>query len=188
MNWPALTLDVGLAVRARFPAESAPPRRGRSIAGDAVATASLSSDDRPAVHSKPQRRRARETDPEPAVQAASAGTHAAADRSSHRNPPGSITLDYLDLYGLKPSVERVKDRHRGRVASPRVLKPGEERIVDFLLSCDCSHSGALCGPAERTARSRTRESPATSVSTPRTSSPATELLDVGLRVSRPPTT
>jgi putative protease len=52
--------------------------------------------------------------------------------------PASITLDYLDLYGLKPSIERV--RAAGllpRVASPRVLKPGEERIVDFLLSCDC---------------------------------------------------
>ena len=52
--------------------------------------------------------------------------------------PASITLDYLDLYGLKPSLERVRaagiDR---RVASPRVLKPGEERIVEFLLSCDC---------------------------------------------------
>ena len=52
--------------------------------------------------------------------------------------PASITLDYLDLYGLKPSLERV--RAAGlcpRVASPRILKPGEERVVDFLLSCDC---------------------------------------------------
>ncbi len=52
--------------------------------------------------------------------------------------PRRITLDYLDLYGLRPSLERV--RAAGllpRVASPRVLKPGEERIVDFLLSCDC---------------------------------------------------
>ena len=52
--------------------------------------------------------------------------------------PDSITLDYLDLYGLKPSLERVRAAGlRARVASPRVLKPGEERIVDFLLSCDC---------------------------------------------------
>ena len=34
--------------------------------------------------------------------------------------PASITLDYLDLYGLKPSVERVKAaRIEARVASPR---------------------------------------------------------------------
>jgi putative protease len=52
--------------------------------------------------------------------------------------PASITLDYLDLYGLKPSLERVRAAGiQERVASPRVLKPGEERIVDFLLSCDC---------------------------------------------------
>jgi putative protease len=52
--------------------------------------------------------------------------------------PATITLDYLDLYGLKPSLDRV--RAAGlfpRVAAPRVLKPGEERIVDFLLSCGC---------------------------------------------------
>jgi putative protease len=53
--------------------------------------------------------------------------------------PASITLDYLDLYGLRPSLERVKVAGiEARVASPRVLKPGEERIVDFLLRCDCS--------------------------------------------------
>ena len=53
--------------------------------------------------------------------------------------PAGITLDYLDLYGLKPSLERVRTAGiQARVASPRVLKPGEERVVDFLLSCDCS--------------------------------------------------
>ena len=52
--------------------------------------------------------------------------------------PASITLDYLDLYGLKPSIERVRDAGIAvRVASPRVLKPGEEKIVDFLVGCDC---------------------------------------------------
>jgi putative protease len=52
--------------------------------------------------------------------------------------PGSITLDYLDLYGLKPSVERVKASGIAvRVAGPRVFKPGEEGIVDFLLRLDC---------------------------------------------------
>jgi putative protease len=52
--------------------------------------------------------------------------------------PASITLDYLDLYGLKPSLDRIRSAGLApRVASPRVLKPGEERIVDFLLSCEC---------------------------------------------------
>jgi putative protease len=52
--------------------------------------------------------------------------------------PASITLDYLDLYGLRPSIERVRAAGIAvRVASPRVLKPGEEKIVDFLLGCDC---------------------------------------------------
>jgi putative protease len=52
--------------------------------------------------------------------------------------PSSITLDYLDLYGLRPSLERIRVAGlQPRVASPRVLKPGEERIADFLVSCDC---------------------------------------------------
>jgi U32 family peptidase len=52
--------------------------------------------------------------------------------------PASITLDYLDLYGLKPSVERVKASGIAvRVASPRVLKPGEVRILNFLLGLEC---------------------------------------------------
>src|SRR6185436_17338680 len=50
----------------------------------------------------------------------------------------SITLDYLDFYGLRPSLERVKAAGiEARIASPRVLKPGEERIANFLLSCEC---------------------------------------------------
>jgi putative protease len=52
--------------------------------------------------------------------------------------PASITLDYLDLYGLRPSLDRVKAAGiEARVASPRVLKPGEQRIADFLLRCEC---------------------------------------------------
>jgi U32 family peptidase len=52
--------------------------------------------------------------------------------------PATITLDYLDLYGLRPSLERIRAANLApRIASPRVLKPGEERIADFLLSCDC---------------------------------------------------
>jgi putative protease len=50
----------------------------------------------------------------------------------------SVTLDYLDLYGLRPSVERVKAAGMAvRVASPRVLKPGEGRIAQFLVSLEC---------------------------------------------------
>ena len=52
--------------------------------------------------------------------------------------PASITLDYLDLYGLRPSIERVKSSGiPARVASPRVLKPGEARILNFLIDLDC---------------------------------------------------
>ena len=53
--------------------------------------------------------------------------------------PASITLDYLDLYGLRPSVERIKEADiAARVASPRILKPGEHRITNFLRSLDCT--------------------------------------------------
>jgi putative protease len=52
--------------------------------------------------------------------------------------PSSITLDYLDLYGLRPAVERVKSAGiTARVASPRVLKPEEQRIVRFLVDLNC---------------------------------------------------
>jgi len=48
--------------------------------------------------------------------------------------PDSITLDYLELYGLRPAVERVQMAGIAvRVASPRVLKPDEQKIVNFLL-------------------------------------------------------
>ncbi len=53
-------------------------------------------------------------------------------------PVSTITLDYLDLYGLRPSVERLQRAGRSvRVASPRILKPGESRIAQFLLSLNC---------------------------------------------------
>jgi putative protease len=52
--------------------------------------------------------------------------------------PASITLDYLELYGLRPAVERVIESGiEARVASPRILKPQEERIVNFLRRLDC---------------------------------------------------
>ena len=52
--------------------------------------------------------------------------------------PASITLDYLDLYGLRPAVEQVQAAGiEARVASPRILKPDEQRIVNFLLRLNC---------------------------------------------------
>jgi putative protease len=52
--------------------------------------------------------------------------------------PASITLDYLELYGLRPAVEQVQARGiTARVASPRILKPNEQRVVRFLLKLDC---------------------------------------------------
>jgi putative protease len=68
--------------------------------------------------------------------------------------PATITLDYLDLYGLRPSLERVKFSGIAvRVATPRISKPGEERILDFLLSLGCTivvrSSGILQALRER---------------------------------------
>jgi U32 family peptidase len=68
--------------------------------------------------------------------------------------PASITLDYLDLYGLRPSLERVRANGiAARVATPRVSKPGEERILNFLLSLECTivvrSSGILHALRER---------------------------------------
>lgn len=61
--------------------------------------------------------------------------------------PDSITLDYLELYGLKPSVERVRAAGVAvRVASPRILKPTEQNLQKFLLSLDAGilvRSGGL---------------------------------------------
>lgn len=52
--------------------------------------------------------------------------------------PHSITLDYLELYGLRASVEKIQARGiEARAASPRILKPSEERIVHFLLKLGC---------------------------------------------------
>ncbi|HMO16168.1 MAG TPA: DUF3656 domain-containing protein [Pirellulaceae bacterium] len=52
--------------------------------------------------------------------------------------PDSITLDYLELYGLRNSVLRVSQAGiRVRVASPRILKPAEQKVVHFLRSLEC---------------------------------------------------
>ena len=52
--------------------------------------------------------------------------------------PASITLDYLELYGLRPAVEQIHEAGiTAQVASPRILKPAEQRIVNFLLRLDC---------------------------------------------------
>ncbi len=53
-------------------------------------------------------------------------------------PPASITLDYLELYGLRPSVDRIREAGvLPRVASPRILKPSEQNVIRFLLSLEC---------------------------------------------------
>ncbi|MEM9942508.1 MAG: U32 family peptidase, partial [Planctomycetota bacterium] len=52
-------------------------------------------------------------------------------------PIGSITLDYLELKGLRLAVKKIKQQgQHPRVAAPRILKPGEENIVRALLSLD----------------------------------------------------
>ncbi len=60
---------------------------------------------------------------------------------------GSITLDYLELYGLRPSVEKIAAAGiNPRVASPRILKPTEQNVIRFLLSLQCDllvRSGGL---------------------------------------------
>ena len=61
--------------------------------------------------------------------------------------PDSITLDYLELYGLRESIEKIRQAGiTPRVASPRILKPQEQKIVNFLLRLDCQilvRSGGL---------------------------------------------
>jgi putative protease len=69
--------------------------------------------------------------------------------------PASITLDYLELYGLRPAVEQIQAAGiEARVASPRVLKPSEQRIVRFLLKLACPilvRSGGLLQALRREA-------------------------------------
>ncbi len=64
-----------------------------------------------------------------------------------RLAPASITLDYLELYGLRDSVKKIKTEGIvARVASPRILKPAEEKVLRFLLSLDAEivvRSGGL---------------------------------------------
>ena len=60
-------------------------------------------------------------------------------------PIASVTLDYLELYGLRSAVEKIKAadvtaggvRIRPRVASPRILKPAEQKVIRFLESLGC---------------------------------------------------
>jgi len=52
--------------------------------------------------------------------------------------PASITLDYLELYGLRPAVEEIQASGlTARVASPRILKPSEQNVIRFLLKLNC---------------------------------------------------
>jgi putative protease len=69
---------------------------------------------------------------------------------------GSITLDYLELYGLSTSVQRIRAAGiRPRVASPRILKPSEQNIVHFLVSLEADvlvRSGGLLQPLQTLGR------------------------------------
>lgn len=52
--------------------------------------------------------------------------------------PASITLDYLDLFHVGRAVDQVKAAGLPvRIASPRILKPGEEKIAQFLVKQAC---------------------------------------------------
>lgn len=71
----------------------------------------------------------------------------------------SITLDYLELYGLRPAIEKIRDAGvRPRVASPRILKPSEQNVIRFLLSLECDivirSSGLLYDLQQDDAKSR----------------------------------
>ncbi len=64
--------------------------------------------------------------------------------------PASVTLDYLGLYGMWPSLERGKASGVPvRVASPRVLKPGEDKIAEFLAKLGCGLVVRSAGLLER---------------------------------------
>jgi putative protease len=73
-------------------------------------------------------------------------------QSNARSLVASITLDYLELYGLRPSVERILSAGiRPRVASPRILKPTEQKIVHFLVSLQADvlvRTGGLLQPLQ----------------------------------------
>jgi U32 family peptidase len=54
-------------------------------------------------------------------------------RAARELRPASITLDYLDFDGLRPALEAARnDGIAMRVAAPRMLKPDEQRLIDFL--------------------------------------------------------
>ena len=140
-NTPYELADVeleigGRAVRAELAAESAAPRGGGAAAGGAralrrghdrvravrLSTAGGRSPAAPAGDGH-------------APTSASAGAHAGATRGGarHCGPPASRSTIWIST---ACALRRARARAgiAARVASPRVLKPGEERIVDFLLS------------------------------------------------------
>lgn len=104
---------------------AAPADRGARPGALAAARAALGAAPAPVPAAAPARLHALVRTPEQldaALAAHAAGTALA-----------SVTLDYLELYGLRPSVERARAAGlRVRVASPRVLKPAEQNVVRFL--------------------------------------------------------
>jgi putative protease len=74
----------------------------------------------------------------------SSGPHACTTEAAIDIRPAGITLDYLDLYGLKPSLQRVRAAGiQERVASPRVLKPGRGAHRRFPTELRLPHPGAV---------------------------------------------
>src|SRR5262249_9687393 len=118
-----------LAVCVPIEIESNAARGGRPASGASVA--SSGTDDQAAARLQARRARSRA---ELHLLVRSAERLEAALAAN----PDSFTLDCLVLFGLRPAVQRVKSGGIAvRVASPRILKTGESRIVDFLGSLDC---------------------------------------------------
>jgi len=152
----ALTLDFErLAVCARVGFESSASRRGGALAGAAIDAAERVVRNPHEALAAHMHRAVFARSDEDACQLHLLVRNAEQLGAAIELRPASITLDYLDLYGLRPSVEQVKQsRIAARVASPRVLKPGEARILNFLLSLDCAILVAARGLAARVARRR----------------------------------
>ncbi len=77
-----------------------------------------------------------------------AGPHAGTTRRRDRPAARVITLDYLDLYGLRPSIERaLRLRHRRACGQPARAQAGRREHCRFPAGLRLPDSGALQRPA-----------------------------------------
>ena len=107
-------------------------------------------------------------------------THTGAKLDALAVRPASITLDYLELYGLRTSVEQIAGGgDRRACGQPACSKPNEQRIVNFLLRLGCPSWCARPGCCALREAPRAGTGSAISASTPPTNSRA--LLGLGLR-------